>query len=245
MHRILLLTKCIFAEQQIEQQIRLLGHEVFCTNSLLEMLMRNTLPQDLLKEFQVVLLSDTITDQERACILPFLENHVDLIIQKTDAPISEEELERLKMAGVERVLPNQLSTETLREVLSVPNTTSKKTQNKRVVLLAKAIPRNERELLENVSLSRLEREVFHCLLEADGKVLSRDELCQMIWHSKPTNSNQSQLSCLVKRVRVKLEMAGLDGDCLKTSWGRGYLLDRNLFPDMPSAETEVPALAVQ
>ncbi|MBO1306431.1 helix-turn-helix domain-containing protein [Enterococcus sp. 669A] len=245
MCRILLLTKCCFAEQQIEQQIRLLGHEVFCTNSLLEMLMRGTVPQELLKEFQIVLLSDTITDKERGRVLLLLGNHVDLIIQKTDASFSEEELDKQKISGVKRFLSNEPSTETLREVLSVPNAMSTKSLNNRVVLMTKAIPYNEQELLENVSLSRLEKAVFHCLLEADGTVYSRDELCEMIWHSKPTNSNQSQLSGLIKRLRIKLEIAGLDGSCLKTLWGKGYILEKNLFPEMPGVETEVPALAAQ
>lgn len=245
MCRILLLTKCSFAEQQIEQQIRLLGHEVFCTNSFLEMLMYGTVSQDLLKEFQVVLLSDTITDQERAYILPLLENQVDLIIQKIDVPLSDEELAKRRMHGVKRFLPNQPTTEILREVLSVPNVINEKAMNQRYASLPKAVPSNEQELLENISLSRLEKKVFHHLLEANGKVLSRDELCQMIWDSKPTNSNQSQLSCLIKRLRGKLEKAGLDGKALKTLWGKGYKLEKNLFPDMPSAETEVPALAAQ
>lgn len=59
--------------------------------------------------------------------------------------------------------------------------------------------------------------------EADGEIVSREEICEKIW-SKVTQSNLARTSSIVKRIKIKLDGLGIDDSSLQTLWGKGYRL---------------------
>lgn len=60
MCRILLLTKCVYANQELEQTIRRLGHEVLSSVSLIDLIKNGQVPEEFIREFHPILLSETI-----------------------------------------------------------------------------------------------------------------------------------------------------------------------------------------
>lgn len=84
MCRILLLTKCVFAEQELEEKIRQLGHEVLSSTSLLKSILQERLPECFLHEFQIVLLSESITNGENFAVVEKLQNKASLIVQLSE-----------------------------------------------------------------------------------------------------------------------------------------------------------------
>ena len=60
------------------------------------------------------------------------------------------------------------------------------------------------------------------LLQHQGRVLSRDELLQQVWHDERASSG-NVVEVYVRYVRQKLEAEG-EGRLLHTVWGRGYCL---------------------
>nr|WP_242703933.1 helix-turn-helix domain-containing protein [Enterococcus sp. 669A] len=79
--------------------------------------------------------------------------------------------------------------------------------------------------LERVRFSKTEKRLFQLLIEHQRETLSRKEICAALWRDGETSSNQSQLSCIVAKIKSKLKAAGYEGETLITRWGKGYTLD--------------------
>lgn len=219
--RVLLLTKCSFAEQYLEQQIRKLGHEVFCSETCLKKLISNQLSKDFLHFFQSVLLSETIPERESEQLLPIFEDVGLTIIQKnSQLDLPEKEQENLVF------MPIEPSLEALREILI---SSEQQQKQKPIAPIFNPSGASEKEWCDYLHLSRLERKLIEYLIEAQGQTVPREELCKKIWCCPPNNSTNSQLSNLTKRIRVKMREANISEESLKTSWGNGYQLDQSLL----------------
>lgn len=219
--RVLLLTKCFFAEQYLEQQIRKLGHEVFCSETCLETLVNNQLSKDFLCFFQTVLLSETIPEREIEQLLPIFEEVGLTIIQKNgQIELPEKEQENLYF------IPIEPSLEVLREILI---SSEQQQKQKPIEPIFSPAGASEKEWCDYLHLSRLERKLIEHLIEAQGQTVSREELCKKIWRCSPNNSTNSQLSNLTKRIRVKMREANISEEILRTNWGNGYQLDQSLL----------------
>ena len=62
-----------------------------------------------------------------------------------------------------------------------------------------------------------------------GGIVSREKLCSRLWNDEPNNSHFSQTSVLIKRIKMKLEIAGFDPEMLQTIWSSGYRLSKGVF----------------
>lgn len=71
-------------------------------------------------------------------------------------------------------------------------------------------------------LTRNELKILACLIENQGKIVSRADLIDVLWDSK-IYIDDNTLSVNMTRLRAKLEELGLPG-CIKTRRGMGYQL---------------------
>ena len=99
MSRILMLTRCQYAEENIERIIRKLGHEIFCTTSILDMIKYGKSSSEFLKQFHIVLLSETISNKECQEIIGKLEKDQFIIIQLRGEALAKEEQEGKRKEG--------------------------------------------------------------------------------------------------------------------------------------------------
>lgn len=93
----------------------------------------------------------------------------------------------------------------------------------------------------DLRLSSKEKKVLLMLHYSDEKILSRKELVNSIWEVEENESTLSQLSSIIKRIRRKILESGVSSSAITTLWGRGYLLeyelyDHIIFPDRDSFE---------
>lgn len=223
MCQVLLLTKCSFAEQELEQQIRLLGHEVYTTSALIDLLKQQTVEDAFFDYFQLVLLSETIPECEKQELLPQLLGQNLKIVQKVEQQLSREELHQAQEQGISCFVAAGASMAVLRELLTIPKN-EQSYQFKQISHM-----KRKKTELSHIRFTNMEQALLENLIQANGEIISREELCVKIWNNQPTNSNQSQLSCLVKKIKRKLKEAGFNSECLETFWGKGYRLNKKLF----------------
>lgn len=220
MCRILYLTRCVYAEQEIESRIRKLGHEVFCSLSLLTEIKNKEVPQNFLSGFEVVLLSETVTKKDSDDILPEISQQVPLIIQ-----LSETEQEASQNSLIQIYLSPETSLETMREVLSV----EKRDRPRKVSKLVNPSLRqwNSELIFKEITFTRVEQLILKELLQAEGEPLSQGELAQLVWGKELNHSIQSQLSATIGRLRRRIKEHGFDNTCVQTVWGKGYAVKRD------------------
>jgi DNA-binding response OmpR family regulator len=89
----------------------------------------------------------------------------------------------------------------------------------------------------SADLTRREFEVLQLLAQAEGKVLQREEIYQLVWGYAMAHGDRS-VDVFIRKVRQKLEQASPDWSYIHTHFGVGYRFD----PEPRSAEA-VPAAA--
>jgi DNA-binding response OmpR family regulator len=224
MFRILLLTKCPHAELSIEETILKLGHEVFCSSSLLKSLKYKELSLDFLYNFQIILLSETIPNREVEELLIKIKHSNSMVVQIVDIIPDEAELLKRTDQGICAFLPKKASLEGIRETLSFEKIVDTNNSTTELIIDADS---DENDLLRILNLTTQERKLLQELIQVGGNVLSREDLCRRIWMKEPTSSTRSQLSSLIKRIKQKMDESYFDSNCVKTVWGKGYLFDTN------------------
>ena len=73
-------------------------------------------------------------------------------------------------------------------------------------------------------LTRKEYDLLYLFLANKGRVFSREELLDRLWGYDYTGDTRT-VDTHMRRLRAKLEKAGVQGLALATVWGRGYRLE--------------------
>lgn len=231
MKTILILTKNLILEQELQERLQYLSYEVFCSVELFDRL-RSWNRQDqtqmswlegYLSNYKVIILSETISDGEILTVLPTLKGKGQVLLRKLNSKPSAKEEEDFKELGLDDWISTEDSIDFLREQLSKKMETYHKEETNIVFLYPDTTDTENLKKLRG-TLTNRETVALDCLLEANGEVVSREELCARIWNETPNNSHLSQVSVLIKRIKLKLEQAGYSSESLNTIWGRGYLM---------------------
>ena len=77
---------------------------------------------------------------------------------------------------------------------------------------------------EPVSLTPIEYDILHFLMQHPGKVYSSKELYQAVWREAPLGS-EGVVAVHIRHLREKLEITPSEPRYLKVVWGRGYKLE--------------------
>ncbi|OTN86683.1 winged helix-turn-helix domain-containing protein [Enterococcus faecium] len=219
MTQILLLTKNSLNEQNIEEQLRKLGHEVFSSKILLDEFLLNNdkLIYEALTIFEVVIISETVDNSELSILLKVLKKYNLTILRKTDETMDKTKEKEWRDKGISNFISRTPELEILREKL--------KFEGKK-----KSCRCSEKKKLSisTLGLSRDEIKLF-CILYGYKRVVSRDELCMKMWNEKKSNSRMSQLSALTNKLKLKMSKFHIEGVIIETIWGRGYKLASSLY----------------
>ncbi|EOH91907.1 winged helix-turn-helix domain-containing protein [Enterococcus pallens] len=211
---VLILTKCIHAEEDFSKRLYQLGYEVFCSCELLNKLKSKVTADNITKYFQIIIISETVSDSEVDNLLENREFYSAVLYRKSSILTEVPE----KLTGkIQDVVVNDESLESLREKLS-------KNSQKSMSDKFANITTSKKDNFESFfPFSKQEKIVFELLQEANGGIVSREEICERIW-SKVTQSNLARTSSIVKRIKIKLESLGIEDSSLQTLWGKGYRL---------------------
>lgn len=214
--KILILTKNITAEQKLQERLQYLGHEVFCTQQSVSDFKNPLYTKVLFDIFQSVVISETISQRDSSEITSFFkEKNYDISILRKVEQIHEE----LEDEDIE-CLHLEASIEELRE----------KFQDR--IRIVKEFEPIENNFFNGVDFERLnfsknERKVIEVLYESQEKCVARVTLCEYLWRAGATNSNLSQMSVLINKIKEKCKRADISDNAIKTIWGQGYTIDRH------------------
>ncbi|MGM0111894.1 winged helix-turn-helix domain-containing protein [Enterococcus sp. DIV0187] len=217
MASVLLLTKNILVEQTLQTKLQRLNYEVFCCTNMFYLMTKQTKKLPMISYFDYIILSETISENELQQLLNLLPES-KVILRKL-----EKEPER-QLEGIHGWISEAATIEELRENLCQ----WEKYCNSQEVFLSlvenRGDNKSEQPSTGSLSLSKLERRALEQLYQANGKVISREVLCEYLWTDGATKSRLAQLSILIKKLRIAFKKNGVSGETVQTSWGEGYLL---------------------
>lgn len=75
-----------------------------------------------------------------------------------------------------------------------------------------------------IHLTQTEFDLLKVLIEHKGKVLTREQLVELIWGLEFMGEDRT-VDSHVKNLREKLKVAGVDSSLVKTVWGMGYKVE--------------------
>ncbi|EOH92042.1 winged helix-turn-helix domain-containing protein [Enterococcus pallens] len=227
MQPILILTKNLLVEKQIQEQLQQLNYEVWCSFQLLKQVKKD--PQ-VIDQFQVIIFSETVTNKEITDILSQLTSKKAILFRKFSVAPTLEEQEQLREIGVTEWLTEDISIDVLRECLAEKLDQLQQEEELNVHSLRETTLLTN-QIFENFlnTLTKKEKQVFLYLQEAHADIVSREALCEYLWHEPLSHSRMSQLSVLVKNIKQKLKDVGFSDDLLRTIWGKGYCLMPEFF----------------
>lgn len=245
MQHVLILTKNVLSEEELIQQLHYLNYEVLCSADLIQSLQQGKL-SPVISYFQVVIISETVSNSEVEQLLPTLGRYALAVIRVGEAMPAKDQT-AWQEQGIHKWMTKNPSIEDLREGL-VEASRMIEVQRHSFGQLSQILdfPISGEDTaalsLKRVykSFSKTEKKVFGRLLWAQnhGGVLSRKELCEYIWNEGDTSSNMSQLSCLINKIKLKFEKAGLTSEVISTLWGRGYKLNEEFYQRWLTEEQE-------
>lgn len=94
-----------------------------------------------------------------------------------------------------------------------------------------------------IALTSMEFSVLRCLVQALGRVVSRDSLMSELYGNCTTVTDRA-IDAHVARLRRKLTAAGLDRDLVRTIHGTGHVLTAVASPGVAGSETtQAPLLS--
>lgn len=222
MQLILLLTKNLLVEQRLQEKLQQLDYEVLSSVQIFQHLKEG---RPVVINHQIVIFGETITNKEITELLPKFASDKVVCIRKCNKEPSLEEQEQLGAMGVREWISTETPLDQLRECLAEQMEQVQQNQEDQQLSFHQhsVITENKLEIFLK-SLTQRERQVFLYLQEVNGRIISREELCEYLWQEELNHSRMSQLSSLIKNIKGKLAVADFSEDLLRTIWGSGYCL---------------------
>ena len=248
MNQVLILTKNILAEQEIQQKLQSLNYEVFCSARVLEHSIRQIGSADFFKYFQYVILSETICESEVIEIIQHINDPSIRIIRKVEAKVTEKDHQYFEEAVLHAIISNEDSVDELRECLyALKNHQNVETydyESKKFVQLSDKVslikpnvlqktlvsPEENYQFLEVLHhLSQTETKILFILVQAGNKVVTRETICHQIWNEEVNKSHLASLSSTITRIKNKFQQTNLTHKAIQTLWGKGYRINPELL----------------
>ncbi|WP_137665927.1 winged helix-turn-helix domain-containing protein [Enterococcus hulanensis] len=254
MNQILILTKNILTEQEIQQKLQALNYEVYCSARMLETSRQQIEAMEFFKFFQYVILSETICESEIMELVPLLRKNAIRIIRKVESKVTEMDHQYLEEALIHAIISNEDSVDELRECLyALKNQRNEQSyENRKYVQLSDKVslirpnvlqkevhtPEDNYQFLEVLHhLSTTETKILSILLEAGNQVVTRETICHQIWNEDVNKSHLASLSSTVTRIKTKFETTNLANKAIQTLWGKGYRINPELLDRIRKNDT--------
>ncbi|WP_254908398.1 MULTISPECIES: helix-turn-helix domain-containing protein [unclassified Enterococcus] len=248
MNQVLILTRNILGEQDIQKKLQALNYEVFCSARVFENCSQQLQDIDFFNYFQYVILSETICEFEVTNLITLLKNQAIHVIRKVEENVTEKDHEYLEDALLHAIISNGDSVDELRECLynlthplevnECPDTEKKLIQlSDRVSIIRPNLMQNmantseeNYQFLEALHhLSQTESRILSILLQAGGEIVTRETICHKIWNEEVNRSHLASLSSTVTRIKGKFEHTNLKNKAIHTLWGKGYRINSELL----------------
>lgn len=223
MGQILFITKCIERERSLEDAFRQLGHEVFLSDQFLNLHLKRETIASLTDFFRVIILSETLTNQEVLFLLESFQEQSLPIFRKAERVPTKKEQQLWAERGISEWLVEDMLLEEIREMLDGYIDSSRDKQ------CFVEEENTKKRSLSSLALNSTQLRFLQILYREHDQIISREKLCELLWERPGNASNLSQLSSLVKLLRKKLSDQGIEGESILTVWGQGYRLSDSFY----------------
>lgn len=225
---ILIVTENIFNEQQLHQNLQRLNYEVFTSYEVLKNWRKYQTLGQWANLFSIIIVSETISTSESYQLIESVQNQEVVFLRKLDEEPSEVMAQELTTKGYNGWLSTTATLAELREMLfacrKVPAAIEPLHREKPIHSISAW------DLLR-MNLSTIDEKILQSLMEHGTTTISREELIQEIWESEPNNSNLSQLSFRVGRLKQNIQDTFGVEAAIVTDWRKGYRLSQE-FHDL-------------
>lgn len=216
MTKVLLLSKNPIIESRLQNILQRVNAEVYCSSSLFYEASEHL---QVIQYFTLIMVCDTISNVELGKNIKSLKDSGLPILRRGN----QSQIEDTEFAWLGEYIDSWLefddSDSVIIDKIARAQVYAESTQSVRV----EPFSRNNFSNFLN-RLSKKEKQLLCFLYEANGKSVSREDLCQKMWHSESNHAGLSNLSAIAKRLKVKMNDSGLSEDCVGSSWGQGYYL---------------------
>ena len=250
MQHVLILTKNVLSEESLIKQLHYLNYEVLCSADLIQSLQQGRM-SPVIAYFQLVIISETVSNSEAEQLLPTL-NRYSLAVIRVGEPLPSSEQAMWQEQGIHHWITKSTTIQELREGLveAIRLLEDQRVGTNQILSFPMSeITTEDTGALRKVhkTFSKTEKKVFERLLwaQSHGGVLSRQELCEYLWDDGQTSSNMSQLSCLINKIKIKFEHIGFSHEIITTLWGRGYKLNEEFYQRWLAEEQEAQLYSPQ
>ena len=224
----------------MQEKLQILKYETFCSESFskpeyLEELI------DASQFFDLLIFSETISELMITRGINRLEQTGIPVLRKYSSARTQTRLKTPKEVEVDgKALKNDCTLEELREALSnFESEMQERVKSDPVLSTAQG-----KAHLNDLHFSTKEYQVMTILYEAGRNYISREELIDQIWEEGMNNSNLAQVSTIMRRIRNKAMKKGIPSNMIRTLWGRGYILEEDvydyiIFPEKVSEQKRI------
>ena len=255
MDRVLVLTKNILTERELQNKLQLLNYEVYCSTRLFNECIEQEYTLDLFQLFQYVILSESISDSELVKLTNFFKPLSLSIIRKVGTKVTEIDQHYLEIGLLNAIISINDSLDELRECLSSLGSLGEQSveplEDHSKIQVSRSVTAFQPQLFQNSKnemndiliylevlqrLSHTETKIMAILIEAGNQIVSREMICRELWKEDANNSHLASLSGTISRIKTKFQQTPLKGTAIHTFWGRGYRLDKELLIKLQSDE---------
>lgn len=219
MSRILLLTKNILSEKEFQATLQRMNYEVLVSASIYSELSYHMPVYDMLKNFQLIIFSDILTDEEIEITLPVLEKEGCILAQRVDGETSEFQIEHNIKPIILSASSREIN-ETIEDLVTMKNESSiDEVDFVNDVKLKETIP-----LLQVMSFTKIEQRILEVLYKAKGKLVTKETLCNEVWGEAVSKSRMVQVYTSLRRIKDKLQVLQPNTLFIGTQRSVGYFL---------------------
>lgn len=215
MKKVIILTRNIIIEQEFQNELQRLDYEVFVLKEFFDRAKPHYF-ENLLSFFDIVIFSETLTNQEFADLLPIVLEKDLHYLRRTDEPVAT--------IDDKHCLPIVCTLTDLREFLLLSDKREGQSETNSRGLVHQSELKKQDLVLFYSSLNNIEKKIISALAEGSGKIISRNELCNKVWNNEVSKSRLVQMSTAVGNIRKKIAHAHIDNVRIITYWGNGYRL---------------------
>lgn len=202
-----------------------MNDEVWCSSQLLNQIQKPELFKLICQQFQVIIFSNTICDKKVQRLLKVFSSHSIVLLREIDTQLNKEQKTYWREQGLHGWIDIETLPSEIREKMFQAYTKLLEIEESSKIVENWSFDYLREELeTSHIRLSKKEKAVLNVLIQAQGESVSRKEMCEQLWSEGQTNSNMSQLSCVVKRIQQKFEDKGNKNLVITTHWGKGYQL---------------------
>ncbi|MDN6004483.1 MAG: helix-turn-helix domain-containing protein [Enterococcus sp.] len=251
MNQILILTKNVLAEQEIQEKLQVLDYEVYCSSNVYSFCSNQNQGTIFFKFFQYIILSETLCETEATEVTLLLKEYPVNIIRKVKTKVTEVEQKYLSEGRFNAIITSDDSSDELRECLHTlgqnlesseasvhPHRNDKVIQlSGRASMMQVGLPQSfemsneERKRLSDTlqQLTLTELKILDILIQAGNKIVGREEICRKVWNGEVNNSHKASLSSTISKIKIKFEQTFLEKKAVHTVWGKGYRINIDLL----------------